>query len=137
MKSNCQQVREIPIHFSNRKFGKSKLSFKEQLKYLQHVRRLYLYRYPEPSYLLQFLVIGFLGIAVNIATLTSALWAGFSVKLAIILGIAISLVFNLPDRRFCLLLCATWQNYAAIYRFCLTVCLFGAILTTCPRLGSS
>src|SRR5262249_5348228 len=34
VKCNCREVREIPIHFADRKFGSSKLSFKEQLKYI-------------------------------------------------------------------------------------------------------
>jgi dolichol-phosphate mannosyltransferase len=45
VKCNCKKVREIPIHFEDRKLGHSKLSVKEQIKYLQHLRRLMVYRY--------------------------------------------------------------------------------------------
>jgi dolichol-phosphate mannosyltransferase len=45
VKCRCPKVVEIPIHFSNRHHGSSKLSLKEQLRYLRHVRRLYAYKY--------------------------------------------------------------------------------------------
>lgn len=45
IKCRCARVVEIPIHFSNRYRGKSKLSLKEQLRYLRHIRRLYMYKF--------------------------------------------------------------------------------------------
>ena len=45
VKCNCRGVMEVPIHFSNRKHGESKLSFREQVNYLRHLRRLYAYRF--------------------------------------------------------------------------------------------
>ena len=36
--------REVPIAFANRIHGESKLSLREQLRYLRHVRRLFMYR---------------------------------------------------------------------------------------------
>jgi dolichol-phosphate mannosyltransferase len=45
VKCGCKNVREVPIHFEDRKHGTSKLSFKEQLRYLQHLGRLFVYRY--------------------------------------------------------------------------------------------
>jgi len=44
IKCRCRQVVEIPIHFSNRYRGRSKLSLSEQIRYLRHIRRLYAYR---------------------------------------------------------------------------------------------
>ncbi|MBL9121952.1 MAG: polyprenol monophosphomannose synthase [Phycisphaerae bacterium] len=32
VKCNCRKVAEVPIHFADRQFGESKLSFKEQMK---------------------------------------------------------------------------------------------------------
>lgn len=101
VKSRVTKVKEIPIHFSDRKFGQSKLSIWEQLKYIQHLRRLYIYRFPEWAHLSQFIVVGALGVIVNLAVLTILLWLGVSTKLAILSGIAVSLIFNfLLDRRF-------------------------------------
>ena len=44
VKCHCRRVREIPIHFSNRVHGASKLTIKEQINYLRHLRRLYWYK---------------------------------------------------------------------------------------------
>jgi dolichol-phosphate mannosyltransferase len=46
VKGNCRKVIEIPIFFSDRIRGKSKLTFRQQLYYLQHLRRLYQFRFP-------------------------------------------------------------------------------------------
>jgi dolichol-phosphate mannosyltransferase len=40
VKCECSVIREIPIRFSQRRAGKSKLSLIEQLKFLRHVSRL-------------------------------------------------------------------------------------------------
>lgn len=45
VKCNCRGVMEVPIRFANRKHGESKLSFREQINYLRHLRRLYAYRF--------------------------------------------------------------------------------------------
>jgi dolichol-phosphate mannosyltransferase len=44
VKCRCRDVREVPIHFSKRERGESKLSFSEQLRYLIHLGRLYRFR---------------------------------------------------------------------------------------------
>lgn len=44
VKCGCTSVREVPIHFADRKRGQSKLTLAEQWKYLRHLRRLYGYR---------------------------------------------------------------------------------------------
>ena len=101
IKCNCKHVSEVPIHFNDRRYGESKLSFKEQLKYLQHIRRLFIYKYGNWSYLTQFLVVGLSGAFVNIGLLTLLLAAGLSNKAAIALAIGISLVWNfILNRRF-------------------------------------
>jgi len=40
VKCRFKKVAEVPIHFEDRKHGESKLSFKEQLRYVQHLGRL-------------------------------------------------------------------------------------------------
>lgn len=44
VKCNRRNIGEIPIHFSIREEGKSKLTFTQQLLYLEHLRRLYSFR---------------------------------------------------------------------------------------------
>jgi dolichol-phosphate mannosyltransferase len=49
VKCNCSKIREIPIHFTKRRFGKSKLSLRERLNYLRHLNRLLRYKYHDLS----------------------------------------------------------------------------------------
>jgi dolichol-phosphate mannosyltransferase len=101
IKCRCRLVAEIPIHFTDRRFGKSKLSLREQLKYLQHLRRLYVYRYGTWSHLAQFLVVGATGLAVNLTLLTLLLALRLRDELAILLAIALSMAWNFAlNRRF-------------------------------------
>ena len=65
VKCGCKQVREIPIQFSDRKFGQSKLTFKEQVRYLNHLKRLADYKYGTLSRLVQFCGVGATGMAVD------------------------------------------------------------------------
>lgn len=44
VRCRCGNVREIPIHFSNREHGESKLTLQQQLLYVQHLTRLYRFR---------------------------------------------------------------------------------------------
>jgi dolichol-phosphate mannosyltransferase len=44
VKGDFQRPSEVPIHFADRQFGESKLSLKEQLNFLRHLVRLYLYK---------------------------------------------------------------------------------------------
>lgn len=101
IKCRCIRAVEIPIHFSDRRFGESKLSLEEQLKYLQHIRRLYIYKYGNWSHLAQFLVVGTSGLAVNLLLLTGLLAAGIPQTAAVALAIFLSMVWNFAlNRRF-------------------------------------
>jgi dolichol-phosphate mannosyltransferase len=101
IKCRCEKVVELPIHFADRQLGKSKLSLKEQLKYLQHIRRLYIYRYGTWSHLAQFLVVGASGVAVNLALLTAFLRARVPDRVAVLLAISLSMIWNFfLNRRF-------------------------------------
>ncbi len=101
IKCHCQKVVEIPIHFSDRRFGKSKLSMKEQLNYLKHIRRLYIHKYGTWSHLVQFLLVGSSGLAVNLSLLTLFLQLSISKRLAIALSILLAMIWNFVlNRRF-------------------------------------
>jgi dolichol-phosphate mannosyltransferase len=101
VKCGCQRVEEVPIHFSNRAAGESKLSIKEQLRYIQHLRRLFVFKYPNWSYVLQFGFVGAVGTGVNLGVLTLMMGVGISSSLAIAGGITVSLFTNfLLNRRF-------------------------------------
>ncbi len=67
VKCRCKNVREVPIHFENRLHGSSKLSFKEQINYLRHLKRLYEFKYGAMARLVQFLIVGGTGMVVDLA----------------------------------------------------------------------
>lgn len=101
VKCGFENVGEVPIHFSDRVHGDSKLTFKEQLKYIQHLRRLYLYRFANAMYLAQFMVVGASGVVVNLAVLTLLQLMGLPDTVCLAGGIAVSVVSNfLLNRRF-------------------------------------
>jgi dolichol-phosphate mannosyltransferase len=101
IKCRCKLVADIPIHFEDRRFGESKLSFSEQMRYLKHLRRLYIYKYGTWSHLAQFLLVGASGLLVNVLALTLLMRFEVSEKLAVALAIVVAMVWNFVlNRRF-------------------------------------
>ena len=101
IKCDCERVVEVPIHFEDRRLGESKLTLKQQLLYLRHLRRLYVFKYGVWTQLLQFLTVGALGTLVNLVLLTLFLALGLSVRPAVAAAILLSMCFNFAlNRRF-------------------------------------
>lgn len=101
VKCDFRNVAEVPIHFTDRVYGESKLSLKEQLLFLKHLRRLYLHKFTNAMHVLQFAVVGASGVVVNMAVLTLAIVLGAPPRGALIAGVLVSLITNfLLNRRF-------------------------------------
>jgi dolichol-phosphate mannosyltransferase len=101
VKCGCERVVEVPIHFEDRRLGKSKLSARQQLLYLKHLRRLYAFKFGAWSQLAQFLTVGALGTVVNLVLLTLLLNIGLSPRSSVAVAIVLSMVFNFVlNRRF-------------------------------------
>lgn len=66
-KCPVKDVAEVPIRFTDRQIGKSKVSLKQAFLYLRHLRLLYHHVYPNWSETLHFLSIGATGVVVDIA----------------------------------------------------------------------
>ena len=49
-------VQEVPIHFDARSHGQSKLTLREQFRYLEHLSRLYDFHFPHASPIAKFLI---------------------------------------------------------------------------------
>jgi dolichol-phosphate mannosyltransferase len=93
IKCGCGRVSEIPIHFENRRYGKSALTFAEQLKYI--------YKYGTWSHLIQFLIVGLSGLAVNLGALTLLLHTSLDKEQDVAVAILISMLWNFAlNRRF-------------------------------------
>jgi dolichol-phosphate mannosyltransferase len=128
VKCNCTRVAEVPIHFVDRRLGSSKLSFKEQLRYLQHIRRLYIHRFGTLTHLAQFAVVGFSGALLNIALLTLGLEFGLRRELAVGVAIAISMVWNfILNRRFSFSYARNGSIVAQFFGF-VSACSVGALI---------
>jgi dolichol-phosphate mannosyltransferase len=101
IKCRCKFIVEVPFHFENRLHGESKLTFEEQLRYIRHLRRLYIYKYGTWSHLAQFLFVGLSGLIVNLLVLTLLLRGGAAERPAVAIAIVVSMVWNFAlNRRF-------------------------------------
>ena len=56
-KCRVREIKEIPIHFAERTRGESKLSLRQQFRYLEHLSRLYDFCYPRLSPIAKFLIV--------------------------------------------------------------------------------
>ena len=128
VKCGCQRLVELPIHFADRRLGESKLSLKEQLRYLQHVRRLYNFKFGTWSHLAQFLAVGVSGLAVNLALLTLFLALHLARGPAIALAIAVSMLWNFAlNRRFSFSYARSQSLLAQLLGF-VAACSLGAVV---------
>lgn len=95
-KCRCKEIREVPIDFHNRLHGESKLSLREQLNYLRHLRRLYEFRLGRAARPLQFALVGASGTLVDLICFLafSAMWP-FSVARGVAIWVAMTWNFSL------------------------------------------
>lgn len=101
VKCELENVGEVPIHFTDRVLGESKLTLKEQLAYLRHLRRLYMFRYATWSSFVQFAAVGASGVVVNLLAVTLLNLMGLPAWMSLLGGIATSIVSNFfLNRRF-------------------------------------
>lgn len=101
VKCRIKKAVEVPIHFSDRIQGESKLTLKQQLLYFQHLRRLYIFRYAGFTELAHFATVGSLGVLVNLLVLRGCLMVGIPEATAVAVAIGTSMLSNfLLHRRF-------------------------------------
>jgi dolichol-phosphate mannosyltransferase len=97
-KCRVQTIREIPIHFGMRTRGQSKLSLKQQFRYLEHLSRLYDFKYPRASPVLKFLIATgagwFVGAVAFFLLISSRTPAVASVAWAYLAGLFVTAVFH-------------------------------------------
>lgn len=93
IKGHCRNVVEIPIRFANRLHGESKLSLREQLNYLRHLRRLYRYRHGGMAQCVEFLAVGLSGAFVDLGVL-SLLLSGMAFEVARPCAILVAMCWN-------------------------------------------
>ena len=74
VKGDFKKPGEVPIHFADRVHGESKLTWKEQVRYLRHLRRLYQFRFPFLAEFMQFGIVGGSGFAVDLLFYLGLQW---------------------------------------------------------------
>lgn len=99
VKKRCCQVREVPIRFADRRRGESKLTLGEQVRYLQHLKRLAEFKYGAALQLLVFCLVGLTGTIVDLTLYTVLLVAMTPVAAARAVAIVVAMTWNyLLDR---------------------------------------
>lgn len=124
----CQEVREVPITFANRLHGSSKLTLREQLNYLRHLKRLYLFKYRRRARPVLFGLVGLSGVPVDLLTLSLLLnflplsaARAFSIWTAMTWNFCLNRQLTFADRRAGRL---RWQ-----YPMYLVSCALGAVVS--------
>jgi len=98
-KCRVSRVREVPIHFAERVRGESKLTLKEQFRYLEHLSRLYDFCFPRLSPMLKFLIVtavSWLAAFAVFVLLLGNRWAGppVATSVAYLVAIAVTALFH-------------------------------------------
>jgi dolichol-phosphate mannosyltransferase len=135
VKCPCRNVVEVPIQFADRKFGESKLDFRQQVLYLLHLKRLYDYKFGRASRFVQFCAIGASGVVVNLLMFATLQKFGVPQKVAYALAIWAAMTWNfVPNRYLTFDLVAHHPALPQYFRFVLT-CLVGALVNWSVTVG--
>jgi dolichol-phosphate mannosyltransferase len=94
VKCGCSRIAELPICFRDRHFGESKLSLREQINYLRHVKRLADFKFGVWWQLGQFCIVGASGLAVDLLCYWLLLKAEMTIPLARALAIFVASSWN-------------------------------------------
>jgi dolichol-phosphate mannosyltransferase len=120
-KCRVNGVVEVPIHFDSRAQGESKLTIKQQFKYLEHLSRLYDFCYPRLSPIVKFLIATTFGWLAGLGLYELLLWQdvqpGPAISLAYLANIAATFVFHFryvrTQRKF-LLTHTPWRDFLIV-----------------------
>jgi dolichol-phosphate mannosyltransferase len=99
VKCGCTRIAEVPIHFSDRRFGQSKLTLREQINYLRHLKRLADFKFGGWSQLGQFCGVGASGMGVDLLIYALLLQAGVALPVARAIAIFIAMSWNFTLNR--------------------------------------
>jgi dolichol-phosphate mannosyltransferase len=128
-KCRVQRVHEIPIHFAERARGESKLTIREQFRYLEHLSRLYDFCYPRLSPIVKFLIVTTLswlvGLGVFLLTFQTEAGPALSPVIAYLAAILVTAVFHrryIRTQREFLLTRRPWVEFLMIALAEIAVC---------------
>src|SRR5262249_47280 len=99
VKCGCTRIAEVPIHFSDRSVGESKLGLREQINYIRHLKRLADFKFGVWSQFGQYSLIGASGLVVGLLGFALLLRAGIALPLARALAILLAISWNFTLNR--------------------------------------
>jgi dolichol-phosphate mannosyltransferase len=99
VKCGCTRIAELPIHFRDRRLGQSKLSLREQINYIRHLKRLADFKFGGWSQLSQFFLVGASGMAVDLLFYALLLQVKVALPMARALAIFIAMSWNFAINR--------------------------------------
>lgn len=121
--SRCLQV---PILFSEREKGESKLDFKVQIDYLSHLWRLYCFKYRSSSQFIKFCLVGLSGLLVDSAALICFVELfSFDPRIAAIIAFSIAVSWNYVLNRMWTFESAKHIKITYSYFFFIVICIVG------------
>jgi dolichol-phosphate mannosyltransferase len=129
VKCDCRNVCEVPIRFANRKHGESKLSLREQINYLRHLKRLADFKYGDLSRFTQFAMVGATGVVVDLTTYASLLALSVPLTVARALGIWVAMSWNFILHRHFTFAFSRVENIRKQYWRFVTSCGLGAVIS--------
>ncbi len=89
------RIQELPITFSERKRGKSKLGIRAQIDYIRHLWRLYCHQYPGFFQFVKFCLVGISGIVIDTAILVGLVeFVSFDPRFAAIFAFTAAVSWN-------------------------------------------
>lgn len=127
VKGNFDRVAEVPICFRDRQYGESKMSLRERLNYVKHLKRLYDYRFKGLFRVFQCVLVGASGFFVDLLAFFVArllMWLPLARGVAIFVAMTWNFVLNylITFRQ------QSDKNAGRLYReFCIA-CLLGGVL---------
>jgi dolichol-phosphate mannosyltransferase len=117
---------EIPIVFSDRKQGESKLDFKAQFDYIRHLWRLYCYKFPTPFQFIKFSLVGLSGLFVDTAVLVSCVrLLSFDPRFAAVFAFIAAVCWNYTFDRVWTFDFGRTKKISYSYLMFVTICLVG------------
>jgi dolichol-phosphate mannosyltransferase len=134
VKCGCQRVHEVPIHFSNRLHGKSKLSLREQLNYVRHLGRLAEYKLRHLPQLLKFAFVGASGSVVDLLAFAVSLLL-LPVPVARALAIWVAMTWNFYWNRRWTFFDSREHGIVRQYVLFCGACLIGAVVSWATSVG--
>jgi dolichol-phosphate mannosyltransferase len=91
-KCRVSRVVEVPIHFGQRAGGESKLTVKQQFKYLEHLSRLYDFCFPRGASVVKFLIVTACAWLVGLGLYLGLLWTGANPMSAAVVSYPVALL---------------------------------------------